>query len=172
MERVRTYAKMRLLASVREYINAHTTHTAEPSTTGTFQPYPVVRYATTVGVIAPPMFPHIFMTAAAEPAKSPAMSMGMAQETPTTNSKPPKARQLKATESLGSAVKVAGRIAAAAIRKPAIPTTRRARVTFPVCRNTRSVSQPPARSPTTPANKGRLEYTPIAARLNPRDSFK
>ena len=54
------------------------------------------------------MFPVMFMIAAADPAKSPAMSNGIAQETATVSSKAPNARQLKATQVLGSWVKVAG----------------------------------------------------------------
>ena len=44
--------------------------------------------ASTVGEIAPPMLPHVFITAETEPAKSPPMSSGIAHETPTVSSSP------------------------------------------------------------------------------------
>src|SRR6202044_3192610 len=84
------------------------TQSAEVAKKGTSQPKSRTRYASRAGEIAPPMLPHMFMTEAVQPAKSPPMSSGMAQETPTVSSKPPKARQLKATQSFGSCVRGAG----------------------------------------------------------------
>jgi 3'-phosphoadenosine 5'-phosphosulfate (PAPS) 3'-phosphatase len=46
--------------------------------------------------------PQPFITAEADPAKSPAISSGMTQETGTVSSSPPKARQLNATQARGS----------------------------------------------------------------------
>src|ERR1700674_789127 len=102
------------------------------------------------------MLPSVFITADTEPAKSPPISSGMAHEKPTVHSSEKNATEYSATETLGSETRVAGTVAAAERRNPAIATQRRARFTFPVLRSTWSENQPPAKSPSVPANSGRL----------------
>src|SRR5437764_2500484 len=92
---------------------------------GTFQPYAFTTCDSTIGEIAPPMLPHIFMSDETEPARSPAISSGMAHDTPTVNSMPKKARQVKSTHKPGLAVRVAGMIKTAPARNPTIATGRR-----------------------------------------------
>ncbi len=77
-------------------------HNAEATRNGTFQPYALTRYASAVGEIAPPILPHMFMTDDTEPAQSPPISRGIAQETPTVISSPKNAMQDHATQVCGS----------------------------------------------------------------------
>src|SRR4051794_4975831 len=103
------------------------------------------------------MLPQVFMTAETDPAKSPPISSGTAQETPTVSSSAKNATQLYQTEWIGSEVNCAGTVAAPASTNPKIATPRRASVRLPERFAHISESQPPIRSPAVPASSGRLE---------------
>src|SRR5688500_10627385 len=120
--------------------------------------------------MAPPMLPQVFITADTDPAKSPPMSSGSAQETPIVNSSAKRAAHVYQTHAYESVVIAAGRMKAPAIRNPIIATPRRAATILPVLLYHSSDNHPPARSPSVPARSGKLAKRPICVRLNPRCS--
>src|ERR1019366_3796752 len=79
---------MRLVASIFKYKTAAMTHRALVMRNGASQLMYWTALVTKGAERAPPILPSVFMTAETEPAKSPPISRGTAQETPTVHSRP------------------------------------------------------------------------------------
>src|SRR5262245_41468633 len=148
-------------------IAAATYRTATLRSGASHEPRRSSEMPTTSGLTAPPRLPNMFMAPLTTPACEPPSSTDTAHAGATPSAPSPAAAAKSHAEVIGLAVSTAPTTAAAASGKPRTPATERPR-RDPRRRASRSLIQPPTKTPAAIATSGSAASQPTGARSKPR----